>query len=285
MKLALACMLTVAATTADARGKARWQECPLPPAMPASLEHGTVDVDGAQIYYARYGKAGAEPVVLLHGGLGNSDHWAHQVLALGDRFDIYTIDSRGQGRSSRTKAKLTYDVMAADVLAVMDHVKLARASFVGWSDGGEIAMKLAISHPERVAKLFIFGVNYDANGSKPRGSHTATFGAYAAKCRADYAKLSSTPKAWDALVEWMLPVWRNPMGFTKDQLRGIQAPTLVADGDHDEVIELAQVEEMAKLIPHAQLKVFSDASHFALWQDPKDFDDVLVEFLSAPATP
>jgi pimeloyl-ACP methyl ester carboxylesterase len=273
-------LLALLSATADA--KPRWQELPLPPAMPEAAAHGTVEVGGAHIYYARYGKPDGDPVVLLHGGLGNGDHWSNQVLALSQKFRIYVIDSRGQGRSTRTKAAVTYDIMAGDVLAVMDHEKLDKASLVGWSDGGEIAMKIAIVHPERVAKLFIFGVNYDSNGSKPRGGPpAATFSAYASKCRADYVKLSATPKAWDSLVDWLLPIWRNPMGFTKDQLRSIQAPTLVADGDHDEVIVLAQVEEMAKLIPHAQLKIFTDASHFALWQDPKAFDDVLVEFLSS----
>lgn len=273
--------LLVALWAATAEAKPRWQELPMPPAMPESSAHGTVEVSGAHIYYARYGKSDGDKVILLHGGLGNSDHWANQVLALADKFDIYTIDSRGQGRSTRTKAGVTYDVMAADVLAVMDKLELAKASLVGWSDGGEIAMKIAIAHPERVVKLFIVGVNYNSDGSKPRGGPSApTFQAYAAKCRADYAKMSATPKAWDSLVDWLLPVWRNPMGFTKDQLRGIQAPTLVADGDHDEVIVLAQEEEMAKLIPHASLKVFTDTSHFSLWQDPKDFDAALLDFLS-----
>jgi pimeloyl-ACP methyl ester carboxylesterase len=268
--------------TTSAAAKPRWQELPLPPAMPEAADHGTVDVSGAHIYYARYGKADADPVILLHGGLGNSDHWSRQVIDLADKFAVYVIDSRGQGRSTRTRATVTYDVMARDVLAIMDQLKLERASLVGWSDGGEVALKIAIAHPDRVAKLFLLGVNYDANGSKPRGGpQSATFAAYAAKCRADYQRLSATPRQWDALVDWMLPVWRNPMGFTKDQLRAIQAPTLVTDGDHDEVIVLDQVEEMAKLIPNAQLKVFTDTSHFALWQDPTTFDSTLVEFLSA----
>ena len=274
-------LLLLVSLTAIAEAKPRWQELPLPPAMPEAAEHGTVDSGGAKIYYARYGKDAGDPVIFLHGGLGNSDHWSRQVADLADKFRIYTIDSRGQGRSTRTRAAVTYDVMANDVLAVMDHLKLERASIVGWSDGGEIALKIAILHPDRVTKLFVFGVNYDANGSKPRGGpQSATFAAYAAKCRADYARMSSTPKQWDALVDWLLPVWRNPMGFTKDQLRSIQAPTLVADGDHDEVIVLDQVEEMAKLIPHAELKIFPETSHFVHWQDPKDFDDTLVEFLT-----
>jgi len=256
---------------------------PLPPAMPAATTQGALTIDGAQIYYATYGAHTTDaPVILLHGGLGNSDHWANQVPALLDaKHEVIAIDSRGQGRSTRSAGKPSYDTMASDVIAVMDKLELKQAALVGWSDGGEIALKLAIAHPERVAKLFVFGSNYNSEGSKSRrGAPTATFNTYAQKCRADYQKLSKTPKQFDELVDWLLPIWRNPMGFTKEQLRAIEAPTLIADGDHDEVIVLAQVEEMAKLIPHAQLAVFKDASHFALWQDPTSFNKALVDFLA-----
>lgn len=249
----------------------------MPPAMPEPAERGSVEVTGARIYYAIYGKG--DPVILLHGGLGNADHWANQVPALADKLQVIVIDSRGQGRSTRTSARISYEAMADDVIAVMDHLKLDKASLVGWSDGGEIALKLAIKYADRVDKLFVFGSNYDSAGSKPRGQPAATFMAYAAKCRADYLKLSKTPRQYDDLVDWLLPVWRSPMGFTKDQLRAIKAPTLVADGDHDEVIVLDQIEEMSRLIPNAKLAVFPDTSHFALWQDPEAFNKALVEFL------
>lgn len=254
---------------------------PLPPAMPAAATTSALSIDGASIYYATYGEhTTAPPVILLHGGLGNSDHWANQVPALVDaKHEVIAIDSRGQGRSTRSATKPSYDAMASDVLAVMDKLAIKQAALVGWSDGGEIALKIAINHPERVAKLFVFGSNYNSEGSKRRNGPNPTFGAYAQKCRADYQKMSKTPKQFDELTDWLLPIWRNPMGFTKDQLKSIQAPALIADGDHDEVIVLSQVEEMAKLIPHAQLAVFKDASHFALWQDPTSFNKALVEFL------
>jgi pimeloyl-ACP methyl ester carboxylesterase len=272
-------VLIVLTSVAHAADKPRWQTCPLPPPMPPAATHDTVAFDGADIYYAIYGKG--PPVILLHGGLGNSDHWSNQVPALAEHFEVIAIDSRGQGRSTRTRAGVSYETMANDVLAVMDKLGLPRASLVGWSDGGEIALKLAIEHPDRVDHLFVFGTNYDATGSKPRGSQrSATFSAYAAKSRADYMKLSKTPRQFDDLVDWMMPVWRNPMGFTKDQLRSIAAPTLVCDGDHDEVIILDQVEEMSHLIPHAKLAVLKDTSHFALWQDPEAFNKVLIDFLS-----
>ncbi len=266
------------AMTSLAVARPRWQTLELPPAMPTPDDSGLVDVDGAKIYYATFG-SGA-PVILLHGGMGNSDHWSHQVAALSGLAQVIVIDSRGQGRSTRSKAPPSYDMMASDVLAVMDHLKLDKAAIVGWSDGGEIALKLGIHHADRVTKLFVFGANYDAKGSKSRaGKLPATFSIYSAKCRADYRRLSKTPKQYDDHVRWLLPIWRNPMGFTQEQLRSITAPTIVADGDHDEIIVLAQVEEMAQLIPNARLEVFQDTSHFALWQDPTSFNKVLVDFL------
>ena len=265
MRAAFVVLIVVAGV---ANAGARWETLPLPPAMPQATKSSTITIDGAQIYYAIYGTQSPEPpVILLHGGLGTSDHWANQVPALLDaKHEVIAIDSRGQGRSTRTNAKISYDVMASDVIAVMDALAVKQGVMVGWSDGGEVALKLAINHADRVAKLFVFGANYNSDGSKPRRTGpTPTFNAYAQKCRADCQRMSKTPKQFDDLTDWLLSVWRDPMGITNDQLRKIQAPALIADGDHDEVIVLAQVEEMAKLIPHAQLKVFDNASHFALW--------------------
>lgn len=277
MRLAILLCFAVTAV-ADAK-PARWQTLPLPPAMPKADSTGFVESDGASIYYATYGTK-RDPVILLHGGMGNGDHWAFQVPALSTTHQVIVIDSRGQGRSSRPKAKPSYDAMASDVLAVMDALKLKTASIVGWSDGGEIALKLAINHPARVDKLFILGANYDAKGSKPRrGKPSKTFNTYAAKCRKDYARMSKTPKQFDAHVQWLLPIWRNPMGFTKDELAKITAPTVVADGEHDEIIELDQIKEMAQLIPNAELAVFTDTSHFAIWQDPDSVNTAIVELL------
>ncbi|MBS1123233.1 MAG: putative alpha/beta hydrolase [Deltaproteobacteria bacterium] len=273
-------MLALALGPAPALAKPRWQELPLPPAMPSPTASGHVEIAGAQIYYASFGQG--DPVILLHGGLGNGDHFAFQVPELAQKFRVIVIDSRHQGRSTFGKTQLTYHAMAADVIAVMDKLKLASAAIVGWSDGGEIGLDLAIVNPDRVTKLFILGANYDSNGSKPRGRPTSTFTAYTAKCRADYLRLSKSPKAYNAVIDSLLPVWRGKSGFTKEKLRAIKAPTVIADGDHDEIIELAQIKEMAQLIPNARLVVFENTSHFALWQDPAAFNKALLEFLSTP---
>jgi pimeloyl-ACP methyl ester carboxylesterase len=277
LTLAALALLVVFAASALAKPKL-WETLPLPPAMPDATSSGHVDLpDGAKIYYAVYGKGA--PVILLHGGMGNADHFGFQMPALVDKFQVIVIDSRGQGRSTMSKTKLSYHQMALDVVAVMDSLRLGKAAFVGWSDGGEIGLDIAINQPERVTRLFVFGSNYDANGVKP-SKGTSTFNAYNAKCASDFAKIAKDPKKYQAVVEAMMPVWRNPAVFTKDQLRSIKAPTVVSDGEFDEIIEMSQVKEMATLIPNAKLVVFPNTSHFALWQDPAAFNKALVDFLT-----
>jgi pimeloyl-ACP methyl ester carboxylesterase len=281
----------ISASASPSLARPRWETLPKPPPLPRADATGSVEIDGAKIFYAVYepriaggGDPGASPgapVVLLHGGLGHSGHFGFQLPALADRFQVITIDSRGQGRSTRGHVAITYDQMAVDVIAVLDRLAIPRVSVVGWSDGGEVALKLGIAHPDRVERLFVFGTNYDASGSKPRSGPSPTFSAYAARCRAEYERLSRSGVPYKAMVSALLPLWRKPIGITKDQLRGIRAPVMVADGDRDEIILLEHVEEMAALIPNAQLTVFADTSHFALWQDPEAFNRAMVGFLGS----
>jgi pimeloyl-ACP methyl ester carboxylesterase len=280
MRAAMA-MVVAAATAAIAAAQPRWETCPTPRPVPIATSRGHVAVGGASIYYASFGDAEDPPVVLLHGGLGVSDHWSNQIPALLEaNFNPIAIDSRGHGRSTRTRAEPTYAEMARDVAAVMDELKLTQAAIVGWSDGGQIALKLAIGHPERVAKLIVFGANVHPSGRRPGSSQgSATFRAYTAKCRAAYQRLSSTPNQFDSLVAWMLPVWRSPSGITVDQLRAISAPTLILGADRDELIVKHHFEVMAALIPRGSVFIIDDASHFAPWQAPIEFNAAIVEFL------
>src|SRR5437868_3900181 len=143
-----------------------------PPPLPAAAEHGTIDHDGARIWYASYG-AGS-PVVLLHGGLGHSGNWGHQVpelVATGHR--VIVIDSRGHGRSTRDARPFSYELMATDMLAVLDRAGVARAALVGWSDGAVISLITADKWPDRVSGVFFFACKMDPSGNKPFEPTTA----------------------------------------------------------------------------------------------------------------
>jgi pimeloyl-ACP methyl ester carboxylesterase len=111
--------------------------------LPAASEEAYVQNDGARIWYATYG-SGA-PVVLLHGGLGHSGNWGYQLPALVDAgYRGVLIDSRGHGHSTRDARPYSYELMASDVLGVMDSLGLQQAALVGWSDGACTALIVAM---------------------------------------------------------------------------------------------------------------------------------------------
>lgn len=134
--------------------------------LPVTDVPGSVENDGARIWYDAYG-IGA-PVILLHGGLGHSSNWGYQVPALIENgYRAVVIDSRGHGRSTRDGKPYSYDLMASDVLAVMNALHLDRVVLVGWSDGACTALILARQYPSRVAGVFFFACNMDPTGVKP----------------------------------------------------------------------------------------------------------------------
>ena len=98
--------------------------------LPVAHDQGYVEHDGARIWYATYGSG--SPVILLHGGLGHSGNWGYQVPALVESgYRAVLIDSRGHGRSTRDARPFSYELMASDVLAVMDTLHLEKAGLVG----------------------------------------------------------------------------------------------------------------------------------------------------------
>ena len=133
--------------------------------LPPTNSQGQVEHDGALIWYASYGFG--FPVILLHGGLGHSGNWGYQLPAvIASGYRAVLVDSRGHGRSTRDSRPFTYELMASDVLAVMDALRLEKATVVGWSDGACTALILATNVPARVAGVFFFACNMDPSGLK-----------------------------------------------------------------------------------------------------------------------
>jgi pimeloyl-ACP methyl ester carboxylesterase len=246
-------------------------------AMPAAVEQGFVAVAGASLYYATFGAG--EPVILLHGGAGNSEHWANQIPALAGRFKVIVLDSRGHGRSTRDARPFSYSLMADDIVALMDALGLKRPSLVGWSDGGIVGLDLAIRHPERVGRLVLFGANFNLSGIRKGGGPHATFAAYFDRCADDYRRLSPTPASWDAFVGALRAMWSTQPDLKREQLARIAAPTLVLAGEREEIIRVEHTRELSTLIPGARLLTIRDASHFAPWQQPAAFNAALLAFL------
>ena len=277
-----------AAKKASKKPKAanRWESLPLPPVLPAPVASGDVASAGAQIHYMTFGPTAtasdaARVVVLLHGGMGNSDQMTHQVAALQDRYRVITIDSRGQGRSAPTDDGIHYAQMADDVIAVLDELKIDRATFVGWSDGGVIGLQLGIRHPARVTSLWLLATNYNLAGMQSTAT-SATFGKYWQSCAARAVEYGVATDDSAKVRAALRKMWRSEPEIDEDDLRKIEAPTIVALGDHDELIKRQHAKRLATLLPHATFVLLQDVSHFALWQDPDAVNASILGLLSQP---
>lgn len=255
----------------------RWQTLPPTPAPVAGAQAGYAEVNGIRLYYSKLGHG--SPVVLLHGGLGNADYWGLQAKALAARHTVISVDSRGHGRSTRDARPYGYDLMADDVIALLDQLQIPRADFVGWSDGAILGLDLAMRYPQRVGKVFAYAANTQTSGVKEGVENNPTFAAYIERAGQEYARLSPTPKEYPAFVEQIGHMWASQPNWSDADLARIKAPVLIVDGDHDEAIKREHTEYMAATIPGAGLLILPNVSHFAFLQDPGLFNAALEHFL------
>jgi pimeloyl-ACP methyl ester carboxylesterase len=195
------------------------------------------------------------------------------------------MDSRGHGRSTRSDAPLTYDLMAQDVLGLLDQLEISKVYLVGWSDGGIIGLDIAMTHPDRLAGLFAFGANADVSGLKEGAGTTPAFGAYLARSAQEYHVLSPTPQQWEGFSAAVTKMWETLPAFTRADLASIKVPTTIADGEFDEGIKRTHDEYMAQAIPGARLVILPNVSHFAMLQDPQAFNAAVLRFLHETRQP
>jgi len=259
----------------------QWEQLPPTPELPKPERSGIAAVNGIRIWYAVFGQG--EPVVFIHGAMGSSNYWGLQVPAVARHYQVIVLDSRGQGRSTWiSEPPLSFQLMASDVLAVMDALHIPKAALVGWSDGGIIGLDIAIHHPERLTKLFAFGANSDPSAIKDDIRQQPAFSEYVRRTKDEYKKLSPAPNQLKGFSEQLGRMEDTEPHFTDDQLRSIKVPTWIVDGDRDEGIKREDTDHMAALIPGAGELILPNVSHFALLQDPEQFNEALLHFLSRP---
>ena len=250
-------------------------ERPLPP-VPSQ---GHVTRDGARIWYGQVGTG--SPVILLHGGLSSSRAWGQQVsplVAAGHR--VILIDSRGHGASTLGDGPLSYERMADDVLAVMDLLKLEQPAIVGWSDGGIIALVLAMRHGDRLSRVYAFGANMDLQGVRGDAGDAPILKLVAPRLMADYAALSPTPDGFAQLHKAVRAMQQAQPNYSASQLASIRGPAvMIADGAEDEFITAEHQAYLARTIPGARLRLFPGSGHFAPWRRPDVFNRDVIAFL------
>ncbi|MBI5422587.1 MAG: alpha/beta fold hydrolase [Opitutae bacterium] len=277
--LTFACVPFAAASASEPTpAPAPTASAPAAPTYGNDAAHGhTATVNGIRLYYETYGPSTGAPLVLLHGNGGSLAAMRHQIDFFRATRRVIAVDSRGHGRSEMGATPLTYEKIADDVAALLAQLHAAPVDILGWSDGGIVALQLALRHPDRVRRIALSGANLAVADLKPED--LASMRAELANVRAKLAAGDHSPRLLQLEQHLVLMVDQTPI--TSADLRRIGCPALVMAGERDMIPE-PSTRVIAAGLPHAQLHIFPGASHGALQDIPAEFNRVVSAFLAAP---
>ncbi len=184
-----------------------------------------VQFDDFTMYYAAYGEG--EPLILLHADLSNSDDWRRQVALFAQQYRVITPDFRGNGRSTDGEVDWSYDLMADDVVRLMDYLQIDKARIVGWTTGAVTGLELARQYPERVRALVTY-----AGWTRPSGLtgtvekwiREATLAELENEMSYDYSELSPAPDHLPVMLERTRDLLLSEPNLDADALASIEPP-------------------------------------------------------------
>jgi pimeloyl-ACP methyl ester carboxylesterase len=243
-----------------------------------------IDVVGVQTYYEEYGQG--DPVVLLHGGLESGADWSPLGRVLAHRYRVLAPDRRGHGRTPDVDGPYTYDAVAAETAAFVEHQVGGPASLVGYSDGGNAALLVARDRPELVRRVVTIGSNFNADGLVPqfiaRLQNPDPDSPRIVPIRDTYAATSPDgPEHWSTFYLKVAEMGRTGPAMTLDDLRRIACPVLVVVAD-DDVVILDHALAMYDALRLGQLAVVPGTSHLVHHERPELLATLVDAFLTDP---
>ncbi len=247
----------------------------------ASAEHAAVN--GLRMYYEVHGQG--RPVVLLHGGM-NSIHtsFARQIPVFSRTRRVIAIDQMGHGRTADVPGRaLSYEGMAEDTAALLIHLGIRDADVIGWSDGGQIALRLAFTHPELLSRVVASGVGFGAGRDLQRKFQddkwwTNFYETGFPAGRAEYNRVSPDgPGHWKVYAEKARRMWgAAAWGFLPADLAKIKLPVMIVSGDREDIGETVRV---FRAIGNARLFVLPGTRHSTFQDRPDWLNAVVLDFL------
>ena len=246
-----------------------------------------IDIGGVRTWYEEAGSG--DPLVLLHGGLVTNETWGAQLPAFAERYHVYAPERRAHGHTPDVEGPLSYDDMASDTIGFLEAVVGGPARLVGWSDGGNVGLLVAISRPDLVTKLVIVGSNYNTKASVPEAAEMMEHMDPDAPDMAMFRSLyeAATPDGadhWPFVVRKLLEMWTSEPDIDPADLARITAPTLVMAGD-DDMVRLDHTDELYRAIPNSELAVVPGTSHAALIEKPDLVNRIILDFLTNDPVP
>lgn len=235
-----------------------------------------LEVAGNSLYCYEWDNNG-EAVLLLHGGLSQTSHWDAQLLpAIEEQFHPFAYDRTAHGFTGDRDGSLHFAYQVKEAIAYLEAVVKEPAHLIGYSDGGIIALMVAIQRPELVRSIVTLGANFHHNGTLPLPDFD---GVISPEDQEEYNRTS--PDAPDTLatkIRRMIKIWKSEPTLTIEDLAKIQCPALVMAGD-DDVIAHAHTIALYENIPLGQLAIVPGTSHGFVKEKPGIVQLLIQEFL------
>lgn len=238
-----------------------------------------VKVGQLQMYYEVQGEG--QPLVMLHGGMLQSGVFYKLAPALAHDHKVITLDQQGHGRTADIDRPLDFEQMADDTAELLEKLGVKQAVIFGYSEGGCVALNLAIRHPKLVSKLILGSSVYKLEGYRPevqKGMKTMTAKIIPRQMRYHYQLVAPQPEKWPELVEKSAEMARNWQGIDPEKLKKLEIPVFVFMADRDYMSE-DHGRELASLLG-AEFHVLAKSSHTSYLFSPKKLLEKLTSFLN-----
>ncbi|WP_327121821.1 alpha/beta hydrolase [Streptomyces sp. NBC_01341] len=241
-----------------------------------------VGLPGVRTWYETEGAG--DPLLLLHGGFCTNDTWGAQRADLAAGFRLFLPERRAHGHTPDVAGPLSYQDMADDTVAFLETVVTGPAHLVGWSDGGVVALLVAMARPDLVRKVVVIGANVRPaaesfaapamlDAMTPDGDDLGFF-------REMYESVTPDgPDHWPVVAAKMIDMWRTQPTLTADDLARIQASVLVMVGD-DDMMTLEHTIAVYRTITESQLAVVPGASHLVPLEKPALVNRLILDHLA-----
>jgi len=250
-----------------------------------------VQANGINIHYEEFGH-GNVPLILLHGGTSTLNEWKPLIPSFESRFHIYALDSRAHGRTNNPSGKLSYRTMADDVAAFIKVLDIPHPLVCGYSDGGQIALEIAMRYPGLARALVVGAAWYkfsDEYVNSLKGWKIErpgefdfdwiqeTFPNFVEEWRTHHG---NDPEYWKSLLLQISELWLTPLNYTESDFKQITNPVLILIGDRDGMVPLSDAIEMYQIIETAELAVLPNTDHLGVVTNPETFIHIVLEFLT-----
>lgn len=264
----------------------------------APAASGYAPVDGLKMYYEVHGKG--QPLILLHGGLGSGDMFNAILPELSKDREVITVDLQAHGRTTDIDRPLSYKAMADDIAGLIRYLKIAPADVMGYSVGGEVALRTAIQHSDVVRKLVIVSAAYRRDGWYPEiVAEESHLDAQTAEQMTQtpfyqtYAHIAPHPEDWPILCTKLGTMFRQDYDWSSDVAK-IKMPVLLVFGDADAVRPSNAVQFFELLgggrrdggwdgtgMSNARLAILPGTTHYTIFSSPQ-LPSLTTTFLDVP---